>query len=311
MIDGVKIKIDSTFKSVAEPSYQIIDGVKVRIDSTLKSVSYPAHVVVQEANKRLGSAVNTIEHVMDKYLPAETTTTTSTITNKNLDDTTTTTTTTTTTKTSPPHTHTEVDKDANQVKRAYGVIHEASRRIGHMVTTQVNLSTANIPKSREDITRLTETNSYIQTAASQIHVIQETLMNTVNVYGQAAQERLHLISETVQHTTLSMGQQMTHVTDYLQSHSRELPEYLRHGMDSLINNTHEQLDVVRGIYAREDINAFEKTKQVLHNIQTQFVPHLHEIQTQLITYTEVLRQAAEKEFRTPLHYLGLNQKVAA
>lgn len=56
--------------AVTQPSYEIIDGVKVRIDSTIQTVTHPAHVVVQEANKRFTHVVDNLEGAVDKYLPS-------------------------------------------------------------------------------------------------------------------------------------------------------------------------------------------------------------------------------------------------
>lgn len=56
---------------VTKPTYQIIDGVKVRLDSTLSTVTLPAHIVIQETNKRLGLVANNLEGAVDKYLPAD------------------------------------------------------------------------------------------------------------------------------------------------------------------------------------------------------------------------------------------------
>ncbi|KAI8337755.1 hypothetical protein BC941DRAFT_426090 [Chlamydoabsidia padenii] len=50
---------------VRQPSYQVIDGVKVRLDSTLTTVRAPADY----ANKRLVTVVDNVEALVHRYLP--------------------------------------------------------------------------------------------------------------------------------------------------------------------------------------------------------------------------------------------------
>jgi hypothetical protein len=259
--------------------YQIIDGVKVRIDTTLRTVTQPAHVVVHEANKRFGVVVDNVEGVIGKYLPNNEKEVNGTGEKQDNDD-----------------------ESTNQAVRAYKVLNNASRRISHRMTEQVSRSTAGIPRSRQDLARLAETHSLVQSASHQLQILQETLKQSIQVYTQAAQDRIPA-------SVSARVQQVSQLIDNLKAQTQQVPEWLKQRIDSVIEATHQQLGLIRAEFNRTDVTSLEKVKHVAASIQTQIVPLLQNIQSQLASYTELVRQKAQHDLNVPLHYFGLNQKI--
>lgn len=270
-----------------------LDGVKIRLDSTISTVTHPAHVVIQETNKRLGVVVDGLEGAVDKYLPAASTTKVTEngggIKTKEV----------------------TTQKEGNQVVRVYGVLNEASRRITQRVTDQVQKT--GIPTSRDELTRLAENNSIVQNVTQQLKLLQETLVQSITVYGNAAQEHLpSAVTVRIQQTTVLI----TNLTNTVQHQLNELIEKLKHQPDwiksklnSVIESTFSQLELIKQEWKRQDINTVEKLKHVVTNIQNQVVPLLEQASSELVTYTEIVRQKAQHELNVPLHYFGLNNKV--
>lgn len=272
---------------VAKPSYQIIDGVKVRLDSTLSTVTHPAHVVIQETNKRLGLVANNLEGAVDRYLPADTEGTANNKRESNVSST----------------------DNGNQVVRVYGVLNEASRRITQKVSQQVSKSTASIPKSRGDLSKMAENNSVIQSITGQLRLLQETLVQSVTVYGNVAQERLppsvtariHQTTELFTRVTNNVNQQLGHIVNYLKTQ----PDWVKQKFQGAIDSTYQQLAVIKQEFARKDIGYSDKFKHVASSLQNQILPVLEQISSHLAIYSE----KAQQGLHTPLHYIGYNQKV--
>ena len=207
-----------------------------------------------------------------------------------------------------------IDKDGNQVIRVYGVLNEASRRLSTKVSQQVSKSTAGIPKSRGDLSKLAENNSVVQTVTAQIRLLQETLVQSVTVYGEAAQKRLppsinvriHQTTELLTRVTDAVNQQISHIVGYLKTQ----PEWVREKFARALQTIYQQLDIVKQELARKDINYTEKIKHVVGNLQTQLLPLLEQVSSQLTTYTEVARKRVKQELQIPLQYINTTtQKV--
>lgn len=262
--------------AVTQPSYEMIDGVKVRIDSTIQTVTHPAHVVVQEANKRFTFVVDNLEGAVDKYLPPST----------------------------ENGVHNEEKSGNNQVKRAYDVLSVASQRISQKVTDQVSRT---IPKSRDDLSRLAESNSLIQELNNKLKLAQDTLA----VYSTAALDRLppsvvlgiNQTSEILSQVTETINQQVGHIVNTLKSRSPELPEWLKQNAQNAINTINKQVEQIKTELARTDINYVEKLKHVSTSIQQQIAPILQNVSSQITNYFEIVKE------QTPLQYLGVNQKI--
>ncbi|KAI8875308.1 hypothetical protein K501DRAFT_233857 [Backusella circina FSU 941] len=153
-------------------------------------------------------------------------------------------------------------------------------------------------KVRIDTTLRTVT----QPASQQLQVLQETLKQTITVYTQAAQDRIPVSVSARVH-------QVSQLIDNLKAQTQQVPEWLKQHIDSVIEATQQQLALIRVEFGRTDITSLEKVKHVAANIQTQIVPLLQNIQSQLATYTEFVRQKAQHDLNVPLHYFGLDQKI--
>lgn len=288
--------LQSKVPIINQPSYQIIDGVKVRIDKTIQTVTHPAHVVVQNANKKFSTVVDNFEGAVDRYLPPSSNGHSNNSTaNGNAKQ-------------------VNKDKDVsndNQVKRVYGVLNEASYRLTVMVTDQVNRSTSGIPKSRQDVSELT----LVKKLQENIKFVQDTLAQSVIVYGDAAQKRLpdsvishaHQAIDFITHVTTSIQQQVAGLVEYIKS--PEAPEWLKQRLTYTVKTVNEQLAYIKTEFARTDINYVAKAKGITVNLQKQVLPLLEKINSQIKIYADVLKEKAQNEMNTPLHYFGINQKV--
>ncbi|GAN06136.1 hypothetical protein MAM1_0113c05613 [Mucor ambiguus] len=283
--------------TLTEPPNKIINGVKVKINNTVETVTHPAHVVVQSANKRLTTAVDNFEGVVDRYLPPPTSNGHSGKSNG------------TTTK----HTNKDVSAIDSQVMRVYGVLNEASRRLTVKVSDQVSRSTSGFPKSREDVSQL----ALVQKLQDNIKFVQDTLAQSVTVYSEAAQRHLPSsvttgatrASELVAQFTQNIQQQVAGITEYIKS--PQAPEWLKQRLTTVVGEINQQLAFIKTELARTDINYIAKAKGIAGKLQEQILPLLENINSQIKIYVDLVKDKAQQEMDTPLHYFGLDQKVKA
>lgn len=272
-------------RAVTAPSYQIVDGVKVKIDS---SITQPANQVAKEANKRFGNVVDNVEAVIQRYLPAA----------------------------EEPKTNSDA-REINQAVRAYYVLNDATFRLSQRVTEQVKTSAAQIPRTRGDIARITETSALVQKTTANIQLLQESLVQSITLYAQQAHQRLPpavterlqtlhaTTNDRLQGLTQQVSTQLLQVIDFVKIQSGETPEWLKARVSSLVEIANKQIELVRTQYAREDINSLDKAKNVAQALQSQVLPILQLVQSQLNHYSEVARQRASSDLKLPLEYLGL------
>ncbi|KAL9553724.1 hypothetical protein MBANPS3_003149 [Mucor bainieri] len=283
--------------TLTEPPNKIINGVKVKINSTVETVTHPAHVVVQNANKKLTTAVDNFEGVVDRYLPPPTSNGHNGKSNG----------------TATKHTNKDVAAANSQVMRVYGVLNEASRRLTVKVSDQVSRSTSGIPKSREDVSQL----ALVQKLQENIKFIQDTLAQSVTVYSEAAQRHLPnsvttgatRASELVAQFTQNIQQQVAGLTEYIKS--PQVPEWLKQRLTTVVDTINQQLASIKTELARTDINYVAKAKGIAGKLQEQILPLLETMNSQIKIYVDLVKEKAQHEMNTPLHYFGLDQKVKA
>ncbi|CAO3639929.1 unnamed protein product [Mucor fragilis] len=283
--------------TLTEPPNKIINGVKVKINSTVETVTHPAHVVVQNANKRLTTVVDNFEGVVDRYLPPPTSNGHSVKSNG------------ATTK----HANKDISATDSQVMRVYGVLNEASRRLTVKVSDQVSRSTSGIPKSREDMSQL----ALVQKVQENIKFIQDTLAQSVTVYSEAAQRHVPnsvtasatRASKLVAQFTQNIQKQVGGLAEYMKS--PQVPEWLQKKLATAVGTINQQLASIKTELARTDINYVAKARGIAGQLQEQILPLLENMNSQIKTYVDLVKEKAQHEMNTPLHYFGLDQKVKA
>ncbi|OBZ90674.1 hypothetical protein A0J61_01264 [Choanephora cucurbitarum] len=252
--------IESKVPALKKPTSEIIPYhvIKLRAGSAIENVTHPAQLVIQSVNDQLTKAVDRFEGVVNTYLP-------------------------------PTEEEGKVEKEtnigSNQVKRAYGVLNKASHRV-------VVRSTAQIPKSREDMTRLAENNTTVQNMYEQLRLIQEAVVQSVVVYKQAAEERLPTFVVARAHaTTEYVSQVMTSIqTQIGKLNTTETSGWAQQRFQALLEATQQQIDLVRSELARTDINYVDKFKHVANTIQDQMMPALENLCSQLLLLKEKIQQ---------------------
>ncbi|KAI8365751.1 hypothetical protein BD560DRAFT_401573 [Blakeslea trispora] len=248
--------IEQKVPVIKKPTSEIIpyQAIKVKTDSALGHVTQPAHVVIQSVNNRLAMAVDHFEGAVNTYLPS-----------------------------------TEDDKEAstesNQVKRAYHVLNKASRRV-------VTRSTAQIPKSREEMVRLAENNTTVRNIYEQLKIIQETIVQSTVVYRQAAEERLPTFVVARVHAT---AEYVSQLMKSIQTHIEKLnlagtPAWAQERLSTLVEATQQQVDLVRKELVRTDISMADKFKHVANTLQNQVMPVLEDLSSQLLLLKEKVQQ---------------------
>ncbi|KAI8366015.1 uncharacterized protein BYT42DRAFT_618457 [Radiomyces spectabilis] len=258
-------------EAVKQPSYQLIEGVKGRL--TLNNVSRPAQTVAREANQRLTVLIDNLEAVMDRYLEPL-----------------------------PSDAGQEkgpVTKEEDPLLRAYIMFGQASSRLRQQLTRTI----ADLPRTRDDLKRLAETSSIVQSATANLQLFQEMLRHSIVIYSQAAQDRLPpAVKERVQYmhaiTTErlhQLTQQMGQLVDTVKTQSTEVPERFKLHLQSLLDVANQQLELARQEYAREDISSYHKAKNVAQNVQEQVMPVLQTIQAQIQQYTDSTRQKLQAD----------------
>ncbi|KAI8100112.1 uncharacterized protein BX664DRAFT_290652 [Halteromyces radiatus] len=278
---------------VRQPSYQVIDGVKVRLDTTLTTVRAPADY----ANKQLVTVVDNVEALVHRYLPHDNDKTKDIKKKKD-------------------------ESEVNQIYRAYGVLNEATLRLTQRVTDQVKSTASQVPKSRDDLAQWANASALIQTATTNLQSIQTTLTQSVTVYVDATQRRLppavteriqqwhSITTERLQGLSNQVSIQLNQVVSFVKTQSQP-PQWLKDRVLSLVDIANHQFDLVRAEYARTDIASLEKAKNVAYGLQTQVVPVLQNIQSQLTYYSQVAREKAQADLKVPLDFLGFHAQKAA
>jgi hypothetical protein len=165
----------------------------------------------------------------------------------------------------------------------------------------------------------------VQKTTANIQALQESLSQSITLYAQSAQQRLPVsvseklqviqstTSDRLQTITQQVSTQVQQLVDYIKTQSKsETPEWLKARVLSLVEIANKQIEIVRGQYSRADISSLDKAKNVAQALQSQVLPILQNIQSQLNYYTEAARQKAQADLKFPLGYLGLgySAKVA-
>ncbi|CEP10742.1 hypothetical protein [Parasitella parasitica] len=250
-------------KTLTQPPYQIIDGVKVKIDSTIQTVTHPAHVVVRHANKTLSTAVDNLEGVVDKYLPPSSS-------SSNEHD--------KTTMNGDAAKHTD-NGNSSQVKRVYGVWNEASHRLRTKVSDQVSRSTSGLPKSRQDLSQLAlvqklqENIKFIQDAMTEsVKVYTEAAQKRLPVSITSRADQANALFLQV---TRAIEKRIAVLAQFIRS--PQMPALLKQRLTVVIDKINQQLTSIKTEFARTDISSTAKLKGIIMELQRQVVPLLENI----------------------------------
>lgn len=240
--------IQERFPLVNHPTQDIVEAAKSQPNHIITGVRGRINSLTQPANQRLTSAMDNLQSTLDRYLPPG---------QQQSSD-------------GKPRS-VSASSNENHVVRAYSLLHEATTRVGQLVVAQ-------IPKSREDVART----PLVQSASAQLHFLSETLRHSVTVYSQAVQERLpQSVVDRLHSLHNTLLTNISGAVDFVKQRA-ELPSWLKASLQSVSDAANQQLAFAKAEYARTDIQAREKAKNVItHLHQTQLVPLLSSIQTHL------------------------------
>ncbi|KAI9323436.1 hypothetical protein BX666DRAFT_1873467 [Dichotomocladium elegans] len=117
-----------------------------------------------------------------------------------------------------------------------------------------------------------------------LEMLQSTLRQSAILYAEAAQQRLAVPQQRIQDLTAQITAQFSAVLSYLKT--QPIPDWLQARVMSLLDIANKQYELIREQYNRSDINSYEKARQLGQGLQSQVLPVLQNIQSQLAHYTE-------------------------
>lgn len=282
------------FEAVTKPSLQVIDGVKTTIDN---KITVPATNIAVVVNQHVTGVVDNVEKAVDRWLPD----------GENIHE-----------------------DESNQATRVYNLSLTVSSRIVQRVNSQLEKN--NIPRSKQDLVKLAETNALLQSTTEKLKLLNETLNEWVVLSTQAAKERIpDSVTQRVTDVTVTLKTQydstQKHVADlshelvnqlngisaYIKEHSPSLPPFLQQRLEPLIRFANTEYTIIRDEAVRADLSTVQKARNIVVLTQDQVLPILQssvqEVQEQLRHYTEVATQSKDKvvsEVKTRLSALGVN-----
>ncbi|KAI7901859.1 uncharacterized protein BX663DRAFT_512643 [Cokeromyces recurvatus] len=281
-------------KVVSTP--HIVDGMKIKLDSSFKE---HASQVLKKANQQFGNMVDNVEATIEHYFP----TTTNDEQQQQQQD-----------LKAAVDENREMNSAVRILSLLSHVSIRLSRHVSDqlknsasyipliMITrdelARITETSALIQKTTSNIQLLQE--ALVQSITLYAQIAQRHLPTTVTDQLQSlqniTQERLQVLTQQVSH-------QLQQVVDFVKLQSNETPEWLKMQVHSFIQVTNKHIELVRTEFARKDVSSFEKTKNVVQALQNQVLPLLQHIQSQLNHYSDRVRQKANLKF--PLEYLGL------
>lgn len=267
-------------EAVKKPPMVVYDVVKTRIDSTITT---PASNIAKGVNQRVTFIVDNVEAAVDGWLPSH-----------------------------GEHAHAD---ETNQVTRVYKLSLDVSNRLIHHAN--IHLEKNNIPRSRDDLVKLAETNALLKVAFQKILILNETLSQWVLLTTQAAKDRLpESLTQRVTDVTVSAQIHYEQTREVISKHFNEisaelykqletikvytlaLPSFIKQGLEPLIEFANTEYDIIRAQAIRSDITTIEKAREIVAENQKVVLPHLQtsvtEVQEQLKYYSEVATQSKDK-----------------
>jgi len=268
------------FEAVKKPPMVVYDVVKTSIDS---NITTPASNIAKGVNQRVSFIVDNVEAAVDGWLPSH-----------------------------GEHAHAD---ETNQVTRVYKLSLDVSNRLLHHANH--HLEKNNIPRSRDDIIKLAETNAFLKVAFQKIVILNETLSQWVLITTQAAKDHFpESVTQRVTDVTVSaqihyqqtrevVSKQFNEISDellkqleYIKDYTLALPSIVKQGLEPLIQFAHTEYAIIREQAIRADISTIEKAREIVAENQKVVLPHLQtsvqEVQDQLKHYTEVATQSKDK-----------------
>lgn len=270
--------------AVKRPPMQVYDGIKTKIDN---NITTPANNIAKGVNQRVTGVVDNVEAVVDRWLPAE-----------------------------GEHAHAD---ESNQATRVYKFSLDVSHRLIHLVNVQLEKN--HVPRSKEDIVKLAETNALLKAAFEKINALNETLTQWVLLSAQAAKDRLPpSVTESVTELTVSaqrqyeqtrefaakrlsdlsaeLIKQLDGISEYIKVHSPALPVFVQQGLQPLVTFIKSEYDIIHSQAVRPELSAVEKAREIVRLNQVEVLPvlqsSLQDIQEQIKHYTEAATESKDK-----------------
>ncbi|CAO3599152.1 unnamed protein product [Absidia cylindrospora] len=279
--------LEQRFPAVNQPTDELVQAVRQSPQQLVSSVSTPV-------NKHMLTAADSIETLVDKWLPANGEQQTNGTSDQQQRD-------------------IKKEDEALAAARFYQLANNVKDRLQQRVHQQIE----HIPRSKAEVTRLAETNQLLQDTVNQVQTINTQLQEWVAHSRTLAENRVQGIRDNIKgsyEATQSATQQRIHdltvelfhrldvASDFLKERSIKLPDFLQTHLEPLAGFAGHEYNIIRTEVLKEDVAPLQKATNILQLSHAYIVPFLQTsvdgIQEQLHYYSEVA-QSSIKGFKSP------------
>ncbi|KAI9316997.1 hypothetical protein BX666DRAFT_1857571 [Dichotomocladium elegans] len=265
--------------SVKTPPAHVIQRVRSQFEATVTS---PAKDAATATNQRITTAIDQIESALNWYLPAQ--------------------------QPECDSEHKSESSAATHAGRAYMLLNTFTARVRARVAEQtVNVVNA-VPRSRGDLIKLSQSSEVTQAMLERLQFVQETLRQSVFVYSKAFQDRF--VPQTIQIRFQQLQQVLIKDLHTISTAIQEkiaFPDHIKRRLQSLSEASAQQYEFAKVQYARTDVSSLDKVKTVAQHIQSQLLPVLRNVESQIKLYTDSLREKAKQDLKAPVEFLGIGK----
>ncbi|KAG0029847.1 hypothetical protein BGZ81_003337 [Podila clonocystis] len=269
--DTVTARATSTANTIVSTATSTRDNVTARATSTATSIA-------TQVNTRATPYVDSLENVVNHYLPAET----------------------------------DGEKIAGQTNQASRVVdlgRSASLRVTRRVSARVAPITEPITRTVHEYRDAAEKNVYVVKSKDQLHTLNDrltSLLESLRVHAKELKENVEKVpaqaSSSVQTRVNVLSSKVLAEIDslsvYLKEHSPSLPQSVQGRLQPLLTFVNDRYVVVRGEIVKTDVGAVQKARNILHLTTVETLPILqnaaHEVRETLVSYQVLIQEQLHK-----------------
>ncbi|KAI8072904.1 hypothetical protein BC940DRAFT_316357 [Gongronella butleri] len=243
-------------------------------DDLIQAVKQSPQQVLAPVNKHMLTAADSLETLVNKYLP-------------------------------PTATQEQRKEQVETFAAAkfYHLANDVKTRLQERVSQQFD----QIPRTRADITRLTETNQILKETVGHVQAINTQLVTFVNNSRAATEHRVQGVKESLKSTQEATNQRLHELTvelfnrldaasTFLKENSVKLPESVQTHLAPLVEFASHEYNIIRTEATKEEGSPLQKANAILTLSSDYILPYLKSssegIQQQLQQYMSLINKPA-------------------